>query len=111
MQYKAMKWEELLQIVIKGGICAAAALAGYQIARDLANQVGKVHVGSVRIHHYLVGLGAFFTDNAFIRCFLLGAGLEDIPDLLDVIEPNNSETKRLTDNVRKFQNKPTKWGY
>lgn len=79
---------------------------GYLLARETSRNMKPVHIGGQRIHHYLLVLGSLFTENNFLQGVLTGAAIEDLPDLIDDLFPN---LKNLSDNLRRRQDKFSKW--
>ena len=79
--------------------------AGYLVASFVAKDAKPVFIGNIRLHHYLVGLLAYFADNNFTRGFVLGVALDDISDLIDDMYPGDSKIEQITDSIREFQGK------
>lgn len=79
---------------------------GYVLTREISKNANPVVIGEKRLHHYLLGLGTLFTDEAFLQGILAGAAIEDLPDLIDDLF---SEYHALSDNLRKFQGKKIIW--
>lgn len=105
-----MNVDDIMNLIAKGTECAVGFWLGYEMCRKLADGVGEVSIRGVRIHHYIVSLGALLTNSLFLRCFLLGCGMEDIPDLIDdVSPPDDHDIHIFTDNLRSSQDKPPKW--
>ncbi|MHA1971594.1 MAG: hypothetical protein ACTSW1_01305 [Candidatus Hodarchaeales archaeon] len=81
---------------------AIGVFVGYLLAQELSKGMKPIYIGKYRIHHYLLALGALFTDDEFLQGVFLGAGLEDLPDLLEDLSP---DLKNLANNLRSFQGK------
>ncbi len=81
---------------------AIGVIFGYILAQELSKGIKPVYIGEYRIHHYLLLLVALFTDNEFLQGVFIGAGLEDLPDLLEDLHPDFTT---LANNLRKFQGK------
>lgn len=81
---------------------AIGVIIVYILAQELSKGMKPVYIGEYRIHHYLLLLGALFTDNEFLQGVCIGAGLEDLADLLEDLDP---DLKNLANNIRKFQGK------
>ena len=81
---------------------AIGVIVGYILAQELSKGMKPVYIGEHRVHHYLLALGALFTDDEFLQGVFLGAGIEDLPDLINDLHP---DLKNLANNLRKFQGK------
>ena len=79
---------------------------GYVIANALSSNSKPIFVSDLRIHHYILGLVAFFTDDEFLQGLCIGAGVEDLPDLIDDLSP---QYHKLSDNIRRIQGKRKHW--
>jgi hypothetical protein len=65
----------------------------------------------VRIHHYILLFFSIFVDDEFQKGVLEGAGLEDLPDLLDdyasllTNKGEQAKLRNLANQLRKQQGK------
>lgn len=84
---------------------------GYKFAQEYSKNTGPVYLFGIRLHHYLLYFVSYFFDDEFLKGFFEGAGLEDLPDLLDdyaKFVPNRFEQLKLrllANNIRKKQGK------
>ncbi len=83
-------------------------LVGYLLAAILAPKIGPVYIGETRIHHYVLSLGVILFEEPFIQGMSLGAGGEDLPDLIDDLFPDSYLMQKVSDAIRKFQGKQQK---
>ena len=74
----------------------------------IESKIGPTYIGETRVHHYVLSLGALLFEKPIIQGMLLGAGFEDLPDLLDDLFPDSDLMQKLSDEIREFQGKPKK---
>lgn len=80
---------------------------GQQLARVISDEYyqkhGHVIVGDSIIHHYLLLFAIPFFEDECMKAFLAGAALDDLPDLLDDVFPENKFVKGISNGIREYR--------